>query len=45
MITVPIKMTSVQKQMLIEQAKKYNMKIDDLIVELIEENYNSKRKR
>jgi len=45
MITVPIRMTSVQKQMLVEQAKKFNMKIDDLVAELIEENYGSKRKR
>lgn len=45
MVSVTIKMTPVQKQMLVSMSQKYRMKIDDLINELIEETYASKKKR
>ena len=45
MVSVSIRMTPVQKQMLVSMSQKYKMKIDDLINELIEETYASKKKR
>ncbi len=45
MVSVTIKMTPVQKQMLISMSQKYRMKIDDLVNEIIEENYASKKRR
>ncbi len=44
-VSTTIKLTPVQKQMLVDMAKKYRMKIDDLIAELIEENYRTKKRR
>ena len=40
-----IKIPPVQYEMLVELGKKWRMKPDDLVVELIEENYNNKTKR
>lgn len=45
MVSTTIKLTPVQKQMLIDLSKKYKMKIDDLIAEMIEETYGAKKKR
>ena len=45
MVSITIKMTPVQKQMLVSMSQKYRIKIDDLIIELIEEIYASKKKR
>jgi len=45
MVPVTIKMTAVQKSMLVELSKRYRMKIDDLITELIEENYATKARK
>lgn len=45
MVSITIKMTPVQKQMLVSMSQKYRIKIDDLIIELIEETYASKKKR
>ena len=39
-----MKLTPVQKQMLVDMAKKYRMKKDDLIAEMIEETYSTKKK-
>ena len=40
-----VKISSVQYQMLVELGKRWKMKPDELIAELIEENYKSKTKR
>ena len=40
-----IKISSVQYEMLVELGKRWRMKPDNLIAELIEENYKSKKKR
>ena len=40
-----IKISSVQYQMLVELGKRWRMKPEELIAELIEENYNNKTKR
>ena len=45
MVPLSVKITSVQKQMLVELSKKWKMKIDDLIAELIEGTYAAKPKR
>ena len=45
LVSTTIKMTPVQKQMLVDMAKKYRMKMDDLIAEMIEETYSTKKKR
>ena len=39
-----VKISSVHYAMLSEQAKKYRMKVEDLIEELIQENYSSKKR-
>lgn len=44
-LSTTIKLTPVQKQMLADMAKKYRMKIDYLIAELIEEKYITKKRR
>jgi len=44
-VSTTIRLTPVQKQMLVDMSKKYRMKIDDLIAELIEENYSSNKRR
>lgn len=44
-VSTTIRLTPVQKQMLVDMAKKYRMKIDDLVAELIEENYSTKKIR
>ena len=36
LVSTTVKLTPVQKQMLVDMAKKYRMKIDDLIAEMIE---------
>ena len=40
-----IKIPPVQYEMLVSLGKKWRMKPEDLVVELIEENYNNKTKR
>jgi|TARA_Y100000746_G_scaffold53554_1_gene42824 hypothetical protein len=40
-----VKISSVQYEMLVELGKRWRMKPDNLIAELIEENYKSKTKR
>ena len=45
LVSTTIKMTPVQKQMLVDMARKYRMKMDDLIAEMIEETYSTKKKR
>ena len=40
-----IKMPPVQYEMLVSLGKKWRMKPEELVVELIEENYNNKTKR
>jgi hypothetical protein len=40
-----IKISSVQYEMLVTLGKRWRMKPDELIAELIEENYNNKKKR
>ncbi len=45
LVSTTIKLTPVQKQMLVDMAKKYRMKMDDLIAEMIEETYSTKKKR
>ena len=40
-----VKISSVQYEMLVELGKRWKMKPDNLIAELIEENYKSKTKR
>ena len=45
MVSTTIKLTPVQKQMLVDLTKKYRMKMDDLIAKLIEETYSTKKKR
>ena len=40
-----MKISSVQYEMLVALGKRWRMKPDDLIAELIEENYKSKTKR
>ena len=40
-----VKISSVQYEMLVELGKRWRMKPDNLIAELIEENYKSKAKR
>ena len=40
-----VKISSVQYEMLVALSKRWRMKPDDLIAELIEENYKSKTKR
>ena len=44
-VSTTIKLTPVQKQMLVDMAKKYRMKIDDLIAEMIEETCSANKKR
>ena len=39
-----VKISSVQYEMLVELGKRWRMKPEDLIAELIEENYKSKTK-
>ena len=39
-----VKISSVQHEMLVELGKRWRMKPDNLIAELIEENYKSKTK-
>ena len=39
-----VKISGVHYAMLSEQAKKYRMKVEDLIEELIQENYSSKKR-
>tara|TARA_Y100000746_G_C15267641_1_gene352307 strand:- start:260 stop:466 length:207 start_codon:yes stop_codon:yes gene_type:complete len=39
-----VKISSAHYVMLSEQAKKYRMKVEDLIEELIQENYSSKKR-
>jgi len=45
MVSLTVKITTVQKQMLVELSKKWKMKIDDLIAEVIEETYANTPKR
>ena len=40
-----VKISAVQYEMLVTLGKRWRMKPDDLIAELIEENYKSKTKR
>ena len=40
-----VKISSVKYEMLVELGKRWKMKPDNLIAELIEENYKSKTKR
>jgi len=40
-----VKISSVQYEMLVALGKRWRIKLDDLIAELIEENYKSKTKR
>ena len=40
-----VKISSVQYEMLVELGKRWRMKPENLIAELIEENYKSKTKR
>ena len=40
-----VKISSVQYEMLLALGKRWRMKPDDLVAELIEENYRSKNKR
>ena len=40
-----VRISSVQYEMLVELGKRWRMKPDNLIAELIEENYKSKTKR
>ena len=40
-----VKISSVQYEMLVALGKRWRIKLDDLIAELIEENYKSKAKR
>ena len=40
-----IKIPTVQHEMLVSLSKKWKIRPEELIVELIEENYNSKTKR
>ena len=40
-----VKISSVQYEMLVELGKRWKMKPDNLIAELIEENYKGKTKR
>ena len=40
-----VKISSVQYEMLVELGKRWRMKPDNLIAELIEENYRSRTKR
>ena len=40
-----VKISSVQYEMLLALGKRWRMKPEDLIAELIEENYNNKTKR
>lgn len=40
-----VKISSVQYEMLVELGKRWRMKPDNLIAELIEENYKSKTKQ
>ena len=40
-----VKISAVQYEMLVALGKRWRMKINDLIAELIEENYKSKKRR
>ena len=40
-----VRISDVHFQMLRDQSKKYRMKVEDLVEELIQENYANKKKR